>query len=281
VERVGDVADGETGTLIRFTPDAEIFETTAFDFETLESRLRELAFLNSGVTIALRDERDAEGGETTFHYEGGIRAFVRYLNESRTPLHDDVIFLTGEESDVQVEIAMQATDDLQSSTHAFANNINTREGGTHLTGFKTALTRTVNDYANGRGLLAELDGENLTGEDIREGLTAVVSIKHPDPQFEGQTKTKLGNSDVRGIVESIVHEGLGTYFEEGGGGREGTKGRAEGRGADAPEERPGVGVAAREARGLPESGSGRRGAVHRGGRQRRRVLHWRHRSRAG
>jgi len=214
LERVEDVAEDQTGTLIRFTPDADIFETTEFSFETLESRLRELAFLNSGVTITLRDERDEEGRETSFHYEGGIREFVRYLNESRTPLHEDVVYLTGEEQDVQVEIAMQATDDLQSSTHAFANNINTREGGTHLTGFKTALTRVVNDYANEHGLLADLDGDNLKGEDIREGLTAVVSIKHPDPQFEGQTKTKLGNSEVRGIVESTVHEGLGTYLEE-------------------------------------------------------------------
>ncbi|GAD53545.1 DNA gyrase subunit B [Halarchaeum acidiphilum MH1-52-1] len=215
LERVGD-AEG-TGTLIRFTPDDEIFETTEFAYETLESRIRELAFLNSGVTITLRDEREAVDGEareTSFYYEGGIREFVRYLNESRTPLHEDVIYLDGEEQDVQVEIAMQATDDLQSSTHAFANNINTREGGTHLTGFKTALTRVVNDYASSHGLLDELDGENLKGEDIREGLTAVVSIKHPDPQFEGQTKTKLGNSEVRGIVESTVHDGMGTYFEE-------------------------------------------------------------------
>ncbi|QLC34439.1 DNA topoisomerase (ATP-hydrolyzing) subunit B [Halarchaeum sp. CBA1220] len=215
LERITDVPDDQTGTLIRFTPDSEIFETTEFKFETLESRLRELAFLNSGVTITLQDEREGEDGrETSFHYEGGIREFVEYLNESRTALHEDVIYLTGEEQDVQVEIAMQATDDLQSSTHAFANNINTREGGTHLTGFKTALTRTVNDYASEHGLLKELDGENLKGEDIREGLTAVVSIKHPDPQFEGQTKTKLGNSEVRGIVESTVHDGLGTYFEE-------------------------------------------------------------------
>ncbi|MFB6078721.1 MAG: DNA topoisomerase (ATP-hydrolyzing) subunit B [Halarchaeum sp.] len=214
LECVEDVDDEQTGTLIRFTPDSDIFETTEFSFETLESRLRELAFLNSGVTITLQDERDEEGRETSFHYEGGIREFVRYLNESRTPLHEDVVYLTGEDQDVQVEIAMQATDDLQSSTHAFANNINTREGGTHLTGFKTALTRVVNDYANEHGLLADLDGDNLKGEDIREGLTAVVSIKHPDPQFEGQTKTKLGNSEVRGIVESTVHEGLGTYLEE-------------------------------------------------------------------
>jgi DNA gyrase subunit B len=221
LERIGDVAAGETGTLIRFRPDTEIFETTDFEFSTLENRLRELAFLNSGVEITLTDERGDEPRESSFVYEGGIREFVEYLNETRNALHDDVVYFEneepaaeGEDGAVQVEIAMQATDDVQSSTHAFANNINTREGGTHLTGFKTALTRVVNDYANENSLLSDLDGENLKGEDIREGLTAVISIKHPDPQFEGQTKTKLGNSEVRGIVESTVHEGLGTYFEE-------------------------------------------------------------------
>ncbi|MCD2202554.1 DNA topoisomerase (ATP-hydrolyzing) subunit B [Halobacterium sp. KA-6] len=214
LERIGDVGAEETGTLIRFRPDADIFETLEFDYSTLENRLRELAFLNSGVEITLTDERGEEAESSTFEYEGGIREFVEYLNESRKALHDDVIYFESDEDGIQVEIAMQATDDLQSSTHAFANNINTREGGTHLTGFKTALTRTVNDYANENNLLSELDGENLTGEDIREGLTAVVSVKHPDPQFEGQTKTKLGNSEVRGIVEGTVHEGLGTYFEE-------------------------------------------------------------------
>ncbi|WP_353633637.1 DNA topoisomerase (ATP-hydrolyzing) subunit B [Halobacterium sp. NMX12-1] len=214
LERIDDVGDDETGTLIRFRPDADIFETLEFDYSTLENRLRELAFLNSGVEITLTDERGDESQSSTFEYEGGIREFVEYLNESRQALHEDVIYFESEEDGIQVEIAMQATDDLQSSTHAFANNINTREGGTHLTGFKTALTRTVNDYANEHNLLGELDGENLTGEDIREGLTAVVSVKHPDPQFEGQTKTKLGNSEVRGIVEGTVHEGLGTYFEE-------------------------------------------------------------------
>ncbi|MGB9966087.1 DNA topoisomerase (ATP-hydrolyzing) subunit B [Halobacterium sp. CBA1126] len=212
LERIGD--SDETGTLIRFRPDSDIFETTDFEFSTLESRLRELAFLNSGVEITLTDERGDDGQSVTFEYEGGIREFVEYLNESRQQLHEDVIYFESDEDGIQVEIAMQATDDLQSSTHAFANNINTREGGTHLTGFKTALTRTVNDYANENNLLGELDGENLKGEDIREGLTAVISVKHPDPQFEGQTKTKLGNSEVRGIVESTVHEGLGTYFEE-------------------------------------------------------------------
>ena len=215
-ERVRPLEDGEeTGTRIRFWPDTNIFETTDFSFDTLATRLRELAFLNSGVTITLADERDDT--EERFHYEGGIREFVSYLNETRTPLHRDVIYFADEasidEGPVRVEVALQATDELQGSVHAFANNINTREGGTHLTGFKTALTRVVNDYANGEGLIGDLDG-NLTGEDVREGLTAVISVKHPDPQFEGQTKTKLGNSEVRGIVESAVHEHLGTFFEE-------------------------------------------------------------------
>ncbi|GCF12563.1 DNA gyrase subunit B [Haloarcula mannanilytica] len=207
--------DEETGTTVRFWPDDEIFETGEFSFSTLSSRLRELAFLNSGVAISIGDERD---GETeTFAYDGGIREFVEYLNETKDPLHRDVIYFEDEEEitegPVQVEIAMQGTDDLQGSIHAFANNINTREGGTHLTGFKTSLTRVVNDYATDNNLLKDLD-DTLKGDDIREGLTAVISVKHPDPQFEGQTKTKLGNSEVRGIVESAMHDGLATFFEE-------------------------------------------------------------------
>jgi DNA gyrase subunit B len=216
LERVRDTDPGEeTGTTVRFWPDDEVFETTDFAFSTLESRLRELAFLNSGVEITLVDER--EDRTQRFRYEGGIREFVEFLNETKSRLHEEVIYFSDEatvdEGRVQVEVAMQATDELQGSIHAFANNINTREGGTHLTGFKTALTRVVNDYAGDHGLLGDLD-DTLKGEDIREGLTAVLSIKHPDPQFEGQTKTKLGNSEVRGIVESVVHEDLGTYFEE-------------------------------------------------------------------
>ncbi|GGK62482.1 DNA topoisomerase (ATP-hydrolyzing) subunit B [Haloarcula sebkhae] len=207
--------DEETGTTVRFWPDDEIFETGEFKFSTLSSRLRELAFLNSGVAISIHDERD---GETeTFAYDGGIREFVEYLNETKDPLHRDIIYFEDEEEiaegPVQVEIAMQGTDDLQGSIHAFANNINTREGGTHLTGFKTSLTRVVNDYATDNNLLKDLD-DTLKGDDIREGLTAVISVKHPDPQFEGQTKTKLGNSEVRGIVESAMHDGLATFFEE-------------------------------------------------------------------
>ena len=218
MERVREMDPTESsGTHIRFWPDEEIFETTEFSYSTLSNRLRELAFLNSGVSITIRDERETdEDGSvqtTTFEYEGGIREFVEYLNETRAPLHTDVIYFEATDEDIHVEVAMQATEELQGSIHAFANNINTREGGSHLTGFKTALTRVVNDYANGNDLLSDID-ENLKGEDIREGLTAVISIKHPDPQFEGQTKTKLGNSEVRGIVESTMHEGLGTYFEE-------------------------------------------------------------------
>ncbi|ELY66882.1 DNA topoisomerase (ATP-hydrolyzing) subunit B [Natrinema versiforme] len=218
MERVRDMEpDEETGTQIRFWPDTGIFETGEISFSTLSNRLRELAFLNSGVRITLRDERvdtdDDEPVAETYEYDGGIREFVEYLNETRSAMHEDIIYFEDEEQNIQIEVAMQATEELQGSIHAFANNINTREGGTHLTGFKTALTRTVNDYANENDLLSDLDN-NLSGEDIREGLTAVISIKHPDPQFEGQTKTKLGNSEVRGIVESAMHEGLGTYFEE-------------------------------------------------------------------
>ncbi len=215
MERVRDLdPDESTGTMIRFWPDREIFEDDGFSFSTLSNRLRELAFLNSGVRITLRDERESEDAVTeTYQYDGGIREFVEYLNETRSSMHDDIIYFEDTEQDIQIEVAMQATEELQGSIHAFANNINTREGGSHLTGFKTALTRIVNDYADENDLLSDID-ENLKGEDIREGLTAVISIKHPDPQFEGQTKTKLGNSEVRGIVESAMHEGLGTYFEE-------------------------------------------------------------------
>ena len=214
LERVRDMEPGEeTGTEIRFWPDDGIFEVTEFEYSTLESRLRELAFLNPGVEIALRDERSDEGRESVFEYEGGIREFVAYLNETRDVLHEGVVYFDDEADDIHVEVAMQATAGVQGSIHAFANNINTREGGTHLTGFKTALTRIINDYAGSNDMLSDLDG-TLKGEDIREGLTAVISIKHPDPQFEGQTKTKLGNSEVRGIVEGAVHEELATYLEE-------------------------------------------------------------------
>jgi len=212
MERVRDLNEGEdTGTEIRFWPDTDIFEDVDFTYSTLESRLRELAFLNPGVAITIGDERAGEG--ETFQYEGGIREFVEFLDETKTPMHDDVIYFEDEEDGIRVEVAMQATQEVQGSIHAFANNINTREGGTHMTGFKTALTRVVNDYATSNALLGDLE-DTLEGGDIREGLTAVISVKHPDPQFEGQTKTKLANSEVRGVVESAMHEGLGTYFEE-------------------------------------------------------------------
>ena len=212
VEAVRDLLPEEgTGTTIRFWPDEEIFETTDFQFSTLANRLRELAFLNSGVKITLEDERD--DSEETFQYEGGIREFVEYLNETKDALHEEVVYFADEADGIKLEVALQATAELQGSIHAFANNINTREGGTHLTGFKTALTRVVNDYATDNDLLSDLD-DTLKGDDIREGMTAVISVKHPDPQFEGQTKTKLGNSEVRGVVESAMHENLGTYFEE-------------------------------------------------------------------
>jgi len=216
LKKIRDLEPGEeTGTTVRFWPDGDIFETGEFNFSTLQSRLRELAFLNSGVAIAIEDDRD--GKRETFAYDGGIKEFVAFLNETKDPLHRDVIYFEDgaeiPEGAVQVEIALQGTDDLQGSIHAFANNINTREGGDHLTGFKTSLTRVVNDYATDNGLLNDLD-DTLKGDDIREGLTAVISVKHPDPQFEGQTKTKLGNSEVRGIVESAMHDGLSTYFEE-------------------------------------------------------------------
>ncbi len=214
MEQIREIApDEETGTTITFWPDGDIFEETEFTFSTLESRLRELAFLNPGVHIRIVDERGEDTEEASFQYDGGIKEFVEYLNETRTVLHDDIVYIDDEEQGIQVEIAMQATEGVQGSIHAFANNINTREGGTHMTGFKTALTRVINDYATSNGMLKDLDN-TLKGEDIREGLTAVISIKHPDPQFEGQTKTKLGNSEVRGIVESAMHEGLSTYLEE-------------------------------------------------------------------
>lgn len=215
LEQVGTLDDDEeTGTVIEFKPDDEIFSTTEYDYETLENRLRELAFLNSGVEITLRDTRDGEEQqEVTHKYEGGIKEYVEYLNDVKEPLYDEVVYFNERENGIDVEIALQATNTKQSSVNTFANNIHTREGGKHLTGFKTALTRVVNDYANTNNLLKEVDG-NLKGEDVREGLTAVISVKHPDPQFEGQTKTKLGNSDVRGVVESTVHSGLSTLFEE-------------------------------------------------------------------
>jgi DNA gyrase subunit B len=206
-------ATGEHGTKITFLPDLEIFEDEIeFDFQTLAERLRETAFLTRGLKIELIDERGATNS-VTFQYEGGIEDFVRFLNENKDDLHRKVIFFEGSEEEGQVEVAMQWNSSYQESIFSFANNINTHEGGTHLSGFRSALTRTLNAYARGKGLLKEKD-DNLAGEDVREGLTAVISVKLHDPQFEGQTKTKLGNPPIRGLVEETVNRKLGEFFEE-------------------------------------------------------------------
>ena len=201
----------QRGTRVTFKPDGLIFETTEFSFDILSQRLRELAFLNRGVRITITDERDRKAHE--FLYEGGIVSFVGHLNRAKSPIHADVIYLQGARDGVDVEIAMQWNDGYAESVYAFANNINTIEGGTHLIGLRSALTRTINAYAVANGLLKK-DDESLQGDDVREGLTAVISVKVPEPQFEGQTKTKLGNSEVKGIVEALVNDRLSIYLEE-------------------------------------------------------------------
>ncbi len=211
-----DLAKGaatkETGTAITFQPDDEIFDELEFDYATLAERLRETAFLTRGLKIELVDER-GEGQEDVFHYEGGIVDFVAHLNENKDPLHKKTVFFENETDDGQVEVAMQWNSSYQESIFSFANNINTHEGGSHLSGFRSALTRTINAYAREKGLLKEKD-ENLTGDDVREGLTAVISVKLQDPQFEGQTKTKLGNPPIEGLVKESVNRKLGEFFEE-------------------------------------------------------------------
>ena len=200
------------GTMVTFKSDGQIFETLDFSFDVLAQRLRELAFLNKGLEITLKDERKEPVKEQVFKYKGGIVSFVEHLNEAKVPLHKP-IYVQVEKSDMVLEVALQYNDSYAENLFSFANNINTKEGGTHLVGFKAALTRTINSYANANDLLKK-DTESLTGDDVREGLTAVVSVKVRNPQFEGQTKAKLGNSEVKGIVESAVNEALGTYFEE-------------------------------------------------------------------
>jgi DNA gyrase subunit B len=204
--------DEGTSNSVTFLPDAEVFETLDFDFLTLEERLRETAFLTRGLEISIVDER-GEGHSATFRYEGGIEDFVSYLNENKETVHRKVIFFAGESGEGAAEIAMQWNSSYQDSVHSFANNINTREGGSHMSGFRSALTRTLNKYARDHGLLKDKE-DNLSGEDVREGLTAVISVKLRDPQFEGQTKTKLGNPGMAGFVESIVNAGLGEFLEE-------------------------------------------------------------------
>ena len=201
-----------TGTEVVFLPDKEIFEETVFDFDTLRQRLREMAFLTKGIKIVLTDERLEETKVREFHYEGGIKEYVSYLNRNKDPLYEQIIYCEGQREDIVVEVSMQHNDSYQEGTYSFVNNITTPEGGTHLTGFRNALTKTFNDYAKKNKILKENEA-NLMGEDIREGLSAIISIKILEPQFEGQTKQKLGNSEARGAVESVVTEQL-TYFLE-------------------------------------------------------------------
>lgn len=200
-----------TGTTICFKPDPTIFDEVVFKYETLEYRLRELAFLNKQITIEFEDLRT--GKSHTFHYEGGIKEFVQYLNRKKTAIHQDIVYFEGGREGSEVELAIQYTDSYSENIYAFANNINTTEGGTHLSGMRAALTRVINDYSRKAGLLKEKE-ENLQGDDIREGITAVLSVKLSDPQFEGQTKTKLGNSEMRGIVDSIITENMTSFLEE-------------------------------------------------------------------
>lgn len=209
---IGDCDSEKSGTRVQFKPDGTIFEDTVFEYDTLKTRLRETAFLTKGLKIVLKDDRDDQKQEKTFHYEGGIKEFVTYLNRSKEFLYEEIMYFEGKKNGVYVEVALQHNDSYNESVYTFVNNINTPEGGTHLVGFRNALTKTFNDYARNNKLLKESE-PNLSGEDIREGLTAIVSVKIEDPQFEGQTKQKLGNSEARGAVDSVVSEQL-TYFLE-------------------------------------------------------------------
>ena len=210
---IGDCEEEKTGTKVTFLPDDTIFETTIFDFNVLKQRFREMAFLTKGLKIVLKDDREEEPKERTFHYEGGIKEFVTYLNRSATPLYEQIIYCEGMVNNVQVEVAMQHNDSYNETTYGFVNNITTPEGGTHIVGFRNALTKTFNDYARKNKLLKDNE-PNLTGEDIREGLTAIISVKIEDPQFEGQTKQKLGNSEARGAVDNVVSEQLQIFLEQ-------------------------------------------------------------------
>ena len=212
LEVVGECDPEKTGTRVHFKPDSTIFEETVYDYDTLKTRLRETAFLTKGLKIVLIDTREEKEQKKEFHYEGGIKEFVTYLNKSKEALYNDVMYFEGKKNGVYVEVALQHNDSYNESVYTFVNNINTPEGGTHLVGFRNALTKTFNDYARNNKLLKESEA-NLSGEDIREGLTAIISIKIEDPQFEGQTKQKLGNSEARGAVDNVVSEQL-TYFLE-------------------------------------------------------------------
>jgi DNA gyrase subunit B len=216
---VGEVPKSETGTIVSFMPDSEIFPERSYSYDTLSTRLRELAFLNKGVRLILTDRRGMEGERAEprreeYWYEGGLRDFVEYLRGNRKSLHPEPIYIEAEREEAEIQIAMQYDDGYNDNTFTFVNNINTHEGGTHLTGFKSALTRTINDYAKRTGLFKKGGVETLSGDDVREGLTCVISIKIKEPQFEGQTKTKLGNSEVKGAVESVVNDKLSEFLEE-------------------------------------------------------------------
>ena len=210
---IGDCEEGKTGTKVTFLPDDTIFETTIFDFNVLKQRFREMAFLTKGLKIVLKDDREEEPKERTFHYEGGIKEFVTYLNRSATPLYEQIIYCEGMVNNVSVEVAMQHNDSYSDNTYGFVNNITTPEGGTHVVGFRNAITKTFNDYARKNKLLRDNE-PNLSGEDIREGLTAIISVKIEDPQFEGQTKQKLGNSEARGAVDNVVSKQLEIFLEQ-------------------------------------------------------------------
>ena len=210
---VGECEPEKTGTKVTFLPDKEIFEETVFDYDTLKQRFREMAFLTKGLRIVICDERPEEKIEKEFYYEGGIKEFVQYLNKSKTPLYEQIIYCEGEKDGVVVEVAMQHNDSYNDNTYGFVNNITTPEGGMHVVGFRNALTKTFNEYARKNKLLKDNES-NLSGEDIREGLTAIISVKISDPQFEGQTKQKLGNSEARGAVDSIVSNQLEIFLEQ-------------------------------------------------------------------
>ena len=210
---IGDCEGEKTGTKVTFLPDDTIFETTIFDFNVLKQRFREMAFLTKGLKIVLKDDREEEPKERTFHYEGGIKEFVTYLNRSATPLYEQIIYCEGMVNNVSVEVAMQHNDSYSDNTYGFVNNITTPEGGTHVVGFRNAITKTFNDYARKNKLLRDNE-PNLSGEDIREGLTAIISVKIEDPQFEGQTKQKLGNSEARGAVDNVVSKQLEIFLEQ-------------------------------------------------------------------
>lgn len=213
LKEVGTCDPDKTGTTVSFLPDKEIFEDTIYDFNVLKQRFREMAFLTKGLRISIKDDREEEPYEKTFHYEGGIKEFVSYLNKSKTPLYDQIIYCEGMKDNVMVEVAMQHNDSYTENTYGFVNNITTPEGGTHIVGFRNALTKTFNDYARKNKILRDNES-NLTGEDIREGLTAIISVKIEDPQFEGQTKQKLGNSEARGAVDNIVSTQLEIFLEQ-------------------------------------------------------------------